>query len=210
MAGKDNAVKAEKIEDIQDQNQEFINSHGDDGESQVDKEENGESAGSTESDNGTEEELSTDELLVKALAEKNESHDKMLRMAAELENYKKRMIRERDNALKYAGESLIRDMLPTVDNLERALEHEPEGDVSVFMEGVDMTLKGLLSTLEKAGLTPIKSVGETFDPNLHEAMVMEASKEVPEQCIIREFERGYYYKDRLLRAAKVIVSKGDV
>lgn len=148
--------------------------------------------------------------LARAVAEKDECQDKMLRMAAELANYKKRMIRERDNALKYAGENLIKDLLPTVDNLGRALEHEPNADVATFIEGVDMTLKGLLTTLEKSGLSPIESVGETFDPNLHEAMVMEASKDVPDQCIISEFEKGYYYKDRLIRAAKVIVSKGDV
>jgi len=148
--------------------------------------------------------------LAAAIAAKDECQDKMLRMAAELENFKKRMVRERDNALKYAGENLIKDLLPTIDNLGRALDHEPGADVATFIEGVDMTMKGLLSTLEKSGLTSIESVGETFDPNLHEAMVMEASKEVPDQCIISEFERGYYYKDRLIRAAKVVVSKGDV
>ncbi len=148
--------------------------------------------------------------LAAAIAGKDECHDKMMRMAADLENYKKRMIRERDNTLKYAGENIIRDLLPTIDNLGRALDHDPGVDVKVFMEGVDMTMKGLLATLEKAGLTPLTSVGESFDPNIHEAMVMEASKDVPEQHVISEFEKGYKYKDRLLRAAKVIVSKGDV
>jgi len=147
--------------------------------------------------------------LAQAIAERDECKDKMLRMAADLENFKKRMIRERDNTLKYAEENLIRDLLPTIDNLGRALDHEPDGDIASFMEGVDMTMKGLLTTLEKAGLTPIESVGEPFDPNIHEAMVMENSDEVADQHVIREFEKGYYYKDRLIRAAKVVVSKGN-
>ena len=164
-------------------------------------------------DNDAEEETleeGLEEKLAKAIAEKDDYMDKMLRQAADLENYKKRMIRERDSALAYASENLIKDLLPTIDNLGRALEHQPGEDVSVFVEGVEMTMKGLLATLEKAGLKAISSVGESFDPNRHEAMVMEASEEVPEQVIIKEFEKGYYYKDRLIRAAKVVVSKGDV
>lgn len=198
MAKKKGEMERE-AEDIQDQDQDQIEVPSPEGEGQApdDHEVRGE-------------ELSADERLAQALEEKEDFRDKMLRMAAELENYKKRIMRERDNALKYAEENLVRDLLPTLDNLGRALEHNPEGDVSAFVQGVDMTLKGLLSSLEKAGLTPINSVGEVFDPNLHEAMVMEASPDVPEQCVIREFEKGYYFKDRLLRAAKVVVSKGNV
>lgn len=208
MVGKKNSHHAgEDVDKIQDPTN--ASSQEEAGQIRSDQEKENEVPISDESGEVNDAELTVEELLAKALEEKEACQDKMLRMAAEMENYKKRMHRERDNLLKYAGEALIRDLLPTIDNLERALAHEPGGDVSSFMEGVDMTLKGLLSTLEKAGLIPISSVGEPFNPNLHEAMVMEASKEVPDQCIIREFEKGYNYKDRLLRAAKVVVSKGD-
>lgn len=141
-------------------------------------------------------------------AERRELQDKLLRMAAEFENYKKRMIREQESAFKYAEEGLLRELLPSIDNLERALAHQNVSDeVKSMREGVDLTLKALLAATAKFGLTPIASVGQPFDPNLHEALAMEASDALPPQSVIREFEKGYFYKDRLLRAAKVVVAK---
>lgn len=141
-------------------------------------------------------------------AEKNETQDKMLRLAADFENYKKRMIRERESSFKYAEEGLLKELLPSIDNLERALAHQNGGDdTNALREGIDLTLKALLAATAKFGLTAIDSVGKPFDPNLHEALAMEASAEVPPQTVLREFEKGYYYKDRLLRAAKVVVAK---
>ena len=143
-------------------------------------------------------------------AEKDELNDKMLRMAAELENFKKRIEREKQNAIKFAEEALLKELLPTIDNLERALAMEQTNEDAIKLhEGVELTLKGLMSTVEKYGLSPIDSVGQPFDPNVHEALTMEASDEIPAQSIITEFEKGYYYKDKLLRAAKVVVSKGS-
>nr|MBF0221135.1 nucleotide exchange factor GrpE [Desulfobulbaceae bacterium] len=143
-------------------------------------------------------------------ADNTECQDKLLRLAAEFENYKKRMIRDKQTALKYAEENILKDLLPVLDNLERAMNQEgATSDVNTLLEGVDLTLKGLLATIKKYGLEPIESVGKPFDPNLHEALVMEASDEVPAQCVLREFEKGYYFKERLLRAAKVVVSKGQ-
>lgn len=143
-------------------------------------------------------------------AEKRELQDKLLRMAAEFENYKKRMFREHETAFKYAEEGLLKELLPSLDNLERALAHQNgAGEVNSMREGVDLTLKALLAATAKFGLTPINSVGQPFDPNLHEALVMEASDTFPPQSVIREFEKGYFYKDRLLRAAKVVVAKGS-
>jgi molecular chaperone GrpE len=131
-------------------------------------------------------------------------------LAAEFENYKKRMMRDKQTALKYAEEYILKDLLPALDNLERAInQDDATKDVKTLIEGVELTLKGLQSTLSKYGLEPIESVGKPFDPNLHEALVMEASDEVPAQSVLREFEKGYHYKDRLLRAAKVVVSKGQ-
>ena len=146
-----------------------------------------------------------------ALAQKN---DQLMRVAAEFENYKKRMMREKNTALKYAGEPILREILPTVDNLERAVaQGEAEGveakqALASLLEGVQLTLKSLVTSLEKFEVTVIESVGEPFDPVNQEALTMEASDSVPANHVLNEFEKGYQYKDRLLRAAKVIVSSG--
>ncbi|MDF1614160.1 nucleotide exchange factor GrpE [Desulfurivibrio dismutans] len=156
---------------------------------------------------------SSDDLLVQLSEARSEAHDledRMLRLAAEFENYKKRMQRERENSFKYAEEGLMKELLPSLDNLERAIEQgRNSDDASALLEGVEMTYRGLLASLEKFGLKPMDSMGQTFDPNLHEAMVMEASDEAPVNTIISEFQRGYFFKDRLLRAAKVVVSSGS-
>lgn len=149
--------------------------------------------------------------LEEARKEASENRDKMLRMAADCENLRKRMQREKETSLKYAEENILRELLPSIDNLERAVEQgKDSNDAAVLLEGVEMTMKGLLASLEKVGLKPIESLGEPFDPNYHEAMVMEASTDVPEQHIKQVFEKGYLFKERLIRAAKVVVSKGDV
>ena len=140
--------------------------------------------------------------------EKKDLQDKLLRLAAEFDNFKKRILREQGTAFKYAEEGLLKELLPSIDNLERALAHQnASDDVKTMREGVDLTLKALRSATAKFGLTPIDSVGQPFDPNLHEALVMEATDAVPAQSVLREFEKGYFYKDRLLRAAKVVVAK---
>lgn len=141
-------------------------------------------------------------------AEKNDLQDKLLRLAADFENYKKRMIRDREISFKYAEEALLKELLPSIDNLERALAHQNTGEeTNALREGIDLTLKALLAATAKFGLTAIESIGQPFDPNLHEALAMEASADHPPQTVLREFEKGYYYKDRLLRAAKVVVTK---
>jgi molecular chaperone GrpE len=140
--------------------------------------------------------------------------DRVLRMAAESENFKKRMERERIAGLKYAGEAIFREMLPVVDNLERAIGQgivsgaDAEKNLAALLAGVQLVLKSLLSTLEKFEVKPVESVGQPFDPQKQEALTMEASDTVPANHVILEYEKGYYYKDRLLRAAKVVVSSG--
>lgn len=174
----------------------------------LDKEEaSGERTGADEA-----QEPDLSEELEKAREEAREARDKLLRMAAEFENQKKRLQRDKETALKYAEENLIREILPALDNLERAMNQDQTGEDfgKNLLAGVELTLKGLLGTLEKFGLKPLSSVGEPFDPNFHEALAMEASSEVPEQRVIQEYEKGYLLKDRLVRAAKVVVSKGDV
>ena len=160
-------------------------------------------------------EESLEKQLEKARAEVAEQKDKVLRIAAEFENYKKRMMREKSTAMKYAGEPIFREILATVDNLERAISQgeaegvDPEQSLAALLEGVKLTLKSLVAALKKFEVTPIDSVGEPFDPTNHEALTMEASDTVPANHVLNEFEKGYQYKDRLLRAAKVIVSSGD-
>ncbi len=153
--------------------------------------------------------------LADALVEAADLRDKMLRAAAENENFKKRIERERSASLKYAGEQIFREMLPVVDNLERAIAHQGEAvadsaekTLGALVEGVGLTLKSLITTLEKFQVKPIESVGEKFDPKHHEALTMEVSDTIPETHVVNQFEKGYYYKDRLLRAAKVTVSSG--
>ena len=164
---------------------------------------------------GQEEGLDLEEQLQQAKDESAELQDRLLRVAAEFENFKKRMERERSTMLKYAGENIFRELLPVVDNLERALGQgvtdgaDSSKNLEAMMEGVGLTLKSLLGTLEKFEVKPVNSVGEPFDPNVQEALTMEASDEVPANHVISEFEKGYHYKDRLLRAARVIVSSGS-
>ena len=142
--------------------------------------------------------------------------DQLMRLAAEFENYKKRMKNEQDKLAKYAGEGILRDLLPTVDNLERALSQgqgaEGQGDAESrlkgLLEGVELTHKSLLATLERFGATPVESLGQPFNPNEQEAMSMEASAEAPANQVIREFAKGYRFKDRMLRPAMVVVSSG--
>jgi len=163
---------------------------------------------------GNEPEPDLEKQLADAQNEIAELRDKMLRGAAENENFKKRVERERQASLKYAGETIFREILPVVDNLERAITQgvvegvSAEKNLTALLEGVQLTLKSVISTLEKFEVKTIESVGKPFDPKHQEAMVMAESDTVPANHVITEFEKGYYYKDRLLRAAKVVVSSG--
>ncbi len=146
--------------------------------------------------------------------ELDESRDQLLRVAAEFDNYKKRMERERSKLLKYAGENILRDLLATLDNLDRALEQgRAAGDDSAknlesMLQGLELTRKGLVATLERFGVEPVEAVGLVFNPDEHDALTMEASAEMPNNHVLREFARGYRFKDRVLRHAQVVVSSG--
>jgi molecular chaperone GrpE len=146
-------------------------------------------------------------------ARAEENYDRLLRITAEFENYKKRMEREMNDFRKFANESLIKDILPIVDNLERALEIPYGNNENAFngmLEGVQMTLKGLLETLEKFGVVPIDSLDKPFDPNFHQAVMQEESEGHPENTVSKELQKGYMMNDRLLRPAMVVVSKKPV
>lgn len=146
--------------------------------------------------------------------ELEETRERMLRIAADAENFKKRMERERGKMLKYAGENVLRDLLTTLDNLDRATEQgQAEADdvqkkLDRMLEGLELTRKGLVATLERFDVKPLDSVGQEFNPDEQDALTMEASEEVPANHVLREFAKGYRFRDRVLRHAQVIVSSG--
>src|SRR5512139_3087373 len=140
--------------------------------------------------------------------ELRESRDRLLRVAADLENYKKRAAKEKEDYLKFANEDLIKEILPFMDNLERAINHsEKANDAQSLVDGVRLTLQGLLQRLGRFGVTAVESVGKPFDPAVHDAMlVVETDQHEPNQ-VVEEFQRGYLLNDRLVRPASVSVSK---
>ncbi|MFV1950443.1 MAG: nucleotide exchange factor GrpE [Nitrospinota bacterium] len=134
--------------------------------------------------------------------------DKLLRLHAEFENYKKRISKERIEFAKFVNENLLKELLPVLDNLERAVNSAKNDKVfDSLKEGVDMTLKQFTGVLEKAGLKEITSIGETFDPNRHEALLMIESDEHEKNTIVEEHQKGYLLNNRVLRPSKVVVSK---
>ena len=150
-----------------------------------------------------------EEKLAAAEAEASENRDRMLRMAAELDNYKKRAARELDDIKKYATENLIRQILSVVDNLERAIASaapEKESGQSL-VDGVTLTLAEIMKILEKHYVRPIQALGEPFDPVFHQAMFQEESTDQPPNTVVQEFQKGYLIHERLLRPAMVVVSK---
>ena len=135
--------------------------------------------------------------------------DLALRSQADFENYKKRSAREKEEAIKYANSSLLEKLIAIVDNFELGLEAaRAEGEKSPVFSGMSMVLKQLMDFLADSGLQPIDATGQQFDPNLHEAIAHEPSKEFPEGVVVRQTRRGYKMKDRLLRPSSVVVSSG--
>jgi molecular chaperone GrpE len=140
--------------------------------------------------------------------EAKENYDRYLRQVAELENFKKRTNRERDEAIRFANEALVKDLLPIVDNLERAIMHAKDGgNGKPLIEGVEMVLRGLLDTLAKHGVVPISAVGQPFDPQKHEAMAQVENSTYDPNIVVEEHHKGYLLRDRLLRPALVSVAK---
>ena len=137
-----------------------------------------------------------------------ENYDKYLRISAELDNYKKHAARERADLIKFSNETIIKDILPVMDSLDRALDHaQNAGGNDKFLHGLKIIHSQLLQFLEKHGVRRVESVGKEFDPNIHEAVLKVESKEHGDNEIIEEFEKGYLLHNRLLKPAKVSVSK---
>ena len=149
----------------------------------------------------------TDQLLQKD-EELHALNDKYLRLAAEFDNYKRRVQRDQQDTIRFANEKLFKDLLPTLDNLERALQSGREQDRGEgLLEGVDLTYKHFLDTLQKMGIKQVSSVGEVFDPAKHQAVGQVESTTVPENVIVDEYQKGYFVHDRILRPAMVTVAK---
>jgi len=207
---EENKIEAELVEEEQEEIQEP--QAADSAEAEA-TEAAPETATETAAEAGTEEEnQATVDTLSQELAEKR---DQMLRIQAEAENFKKRMERDKAKLLKYAGENILRELLSTVDNLDRALEQgaveggDPAQKLEALLAGVELTKKGLNTVLERFEVTPLDALGKPFNPDEMDALTMEASEDVPNNHVVTEFAKGYNFKDRVLRHAQVVVSSGS-
>jgi molecular chaperone GrpE len=135
-----------------------------------------------------------------------DTHERLLRTAAEFENYKKRAQKEKEDASKFGTEKLLKDFLPVMDNLERALDHAEQHDPKQVLEGVRLVQKLFESTLARHGVVGFSAVGKPFDPAFHEALMQQES-DSPPNTVVSEMARGYKLHDRLVRPAAVVVSK---
>jgi molecular chaperone GrpE len=137
-----------------------------------------------------------------------ERYDRLLRLQADFENFRRRMDREREEWVARIAENLLADLLPVYDNLERAVKFMPnDGEAKAWRVGVEMTLKGFEEALSRLGVTPIAAVGQHFDPRFHEA-VQQVDSDQPEGIVVEEVVRGFQWRDRVLRASRVKVSQG--
>lgn len=148
------------------------------------------------------------------LAEKDkeiaELKDKYLRTLADSENARKRIRQQADDSVRIQRENILRDLLPIIDNLERALAAARSGtDPKTIVDGVEMTVRAMHDFLRAQGVTPVQSVGQPFDPNRHEAVDHVASSAHPPNTVVDEFHRGYLVGERVLRPARVSVAKGN-
>lgn len=159
------------------------------------------------------EEMTKQELLKKLKDTEEEAqrnYDLYMRTYAEMENVKKRGIKEREELGKYANESLIKEILPVIDSLQKAISHALDDKNHLGLaEGLKLTLGGLITTLEKAGLKEIEAEGKAFDPTFHEAISQQRDDKVAPGLVVAEFQKGYLLNGRLIRPAMVVVSQGD-
>ncbi len=152
---------------------------------------------------------------IEELEEWKKKHDelkeKLMWIAADFDNYKKRALKEKEEFLKFSQSSLLKEFLVVVDNLERAVGSIPGDDqdkgLLVLKQGVELTLKQFQSVLEKHGVTKVKTVGEKFDPRFHEVMFQEETDKVPDETVLEELQSGYLLHDRVLRPALVKTAK---
>lgn len=138
------------------------------------------------------------------------THDKYLRLAAEFDNYKRRSQRDQADGIRFANERLVKDLLPTLDNLERAIQSgQEQASGSGLLEGVQLTHKQFLETLTKLGVHQISSIGEVFDPSKHQAVAQVESEAGEPNTVVEEFQKGYFLHERIIRPAMVSVVKSQ-
>jgi len=147
--------------------------------------------------------------IVVAKEEAGKNWDLYLRERADLENARKRHQRDREEAIRFANDRLLKEMVPVLDNLERAVGHAEQGDGKNqgLLEGVNMTINQFRKVLEDFGVKPVMALGEDFDPNLHQAMGQIESADQAPNTVVSEFQKGYLLNDRLLRPSLVMVAK---
>jgi len=138
------------------------------------------------------------------------AQERMVRLQADFDNFRRRALKEREEAHQYGHENLVKDLLATVDNLDRAIEHARKsdgGDFQSMLQGVELVQRELLGALANHGVSEIEAGNVAFDPNVHEAMAQQENDSVPANTVIEVFQKGYRLRDRLLRPARVVVSK---
>lgn len=176
-------------------------------------EEVNENAGTPEENVSSGQDAVTDEnilLLEKLQNEVNEYKDRLLRKAAEFENYKRRTENDQLNLFKYAAESFIIKLLPVVDDFERSLAHIDNAeskDTTAVKEGIKLVYEKLMKIFADQGITKIDAVGKPFDVHFHEALMQRKAENVPSHTVLEELETGYLYKDKVIRHSKVVVSE---
>lgn len=147
------------------------------------------------------------EEIEKIIQEKEEYYDRLLRVQADFDNYRKRVQKEQANLLKYGAENTLKEILPVLDNIERAVNsaREHNNSDSQLREGIEMVLSQFLGALEKLGVKPIETTGHPFDPNKHDALIRVHAPKEPEGAVVSEICKGYYLHDKVLRPAQVTV-----
>lgn len=161
--------------------------------------------GNPESEPGQAGETSAD--LQQAQAEIADLKERLLRSQADFENYKRRMAREKEDLAVYANQKLLLNLLPVLDNLERALATAPSAGDEKLRQGVELTARSFRDILAREGVTPIEAVGKPFDPNEHEAVMTEESTEQEDGTVLFEFQKGYRLGERVIRPSMVKVCK---
>lgn len=156
-------------------------------------------------------EMTKDQLILKVEeveADSQKHYDLYLRSQAEIDNLKKRYQKDQQGLVKFANESLIKQLLPVADNLDKAVKHSHDGaSVDALREGVELTLKAFMDVLKRAGVEPIQAVGEAFDPNFHEAVSETVDDGVEVGTVLKDLQKGYTLHQRLLRPSMVVVSR---
>ena len=204
-----------ETENMLQEDQEFLETENIDEAEKVSEEVSASPEASEEGDDSVDEETevsdrepTVEERAADAESKYKEMQDRYLRLNAEFDNYKKRMMRENSDRLKYFNMELIKELLPSVDNLERAISHagDENSDLENMIEGLQMVYKGMQEAFGKFGVSEIESIGKEFDPNCHQAVGMIESQEVPENHVAEECLKGYYLHDRIIRPTMVRVS----